>query len=307
MTAAPSLALECQQCGSALVVTASQRTARCAYCASPSVVERPPTRDRPTAAFTLAFVVQPERALAIARRWVRRPLLAPEAFRRAKVAEIQGLYLPAYLYSAAVYSEFSARIGENYTVTETYQQNGKTKTRTRTKTEWRDLAGRHATYVSDRVVTASRGIPNPELEAVEPFDLRAMHRHTPKLISGWAAEEPSMPLEACRAMAREEALAEVGRQLRAFMPGDKHRDLQYRSRMEQEDLALILLPVWVLPVRYRADKPPVRLLVNGQTARIHGKPPTSWLKVTLLVVVVLLLLVGVAAVVFGGAALLGAA
>lgn len=290
---AASLTLDCQHCGATLVVEAQHRTAKCLYCASPTVVERPPTPNRPDPTFALGFVVTPERALGIARKWVKKPWLAPQAFRRTTPSEIRGLYVPTYLYSAEVHSEYQAQIGENYTVTETYtttdsKGNTVTRTRTRTETEWRSLSGRHATYVADRVVTASRGIPNDELEAIEPFDLRAMHRYTPKIISGWAAEEPSMLLQECTELARGEALAEVGRQLEGFMPGDKHHGLSYRSWMQQEHLAMTLVPVWVLPVRYAADKPVVRLLVNGQTGRIYGKAPRSWLKVLLLVLALVL-------------------
>lgn len=287
-----STTLECQSCGAALAVEAHHRTAKCVYCASPSIVARPPSPDRPEPTFVLGFVVPPERALEMARRWLRRPLLAPEAFRRAVPDDIRGLYLPAYLYSAAAFSEYSAQIGENYTVTETYtttdsQGRTVTRTRTRTETEWRSLSGRHATYVHDRVVTASRGIPNAELEAIEPFDLRALHRYTPKVISGWLAEEPSIAFTDCLQMARAEAVAAVGRMLGPFMPGDKHRNLTHRTWLEQEHLALTLLPVWVLAVRYAPDKPLVRLLVNGQTGAVHGKAPRSALKITLLVLAVL--------------------
>jgi hypothetical protein len=144
--------------------------------------------------------------------------------------------------------------------------------------------------VHERVVTASRGIPNAELEAIEPFDLRALHRYTPKVISGWLAEEPSLRQADCAELARREAVESVSQMLGPFMPGDRHRDLQFQVRLEQEHLALALLPVWVLAVRYREDKPPVRLLVNGQTGQIHGKAPVSALKITALVLLVLSLI-----------------
>src|SRR5687768_11897803 len=115
-----TLTLECQSCGAALIVEAHERTARCVYCTSPSIVERPASPDRPAPELVLGFVLPKERALALARDFVKRPLLAPQAFRRAIPGDIRGLYLPAYLYSAAAYSDYSASIGEDYTVTETY-------------------------------------------------------------------------------------------------------------------------------------------------------------------------------------------
>ena len=303
-----SLTLECQSCGAALIVEASALTAKCPYCASPSIALRPPTPDRPAPELVLGFVLPEARALALARDFVKRPLFAPQAFRRAVPGDIRGLYLPAYLYSAAAYSDYTAQIGEDYTVTETYtttdsKGNTVTETRTRVETEWRSLRGQHATYVHDLVVTASRGIPNAELEAIEPFDLRALHRFTPKVISGWLAEEPTLKLAECAQLARQEAVDAVSQMLGPFMPGDHHRDLSFSVRLEQEHLALALLPVWVLAVRYREDKPLVRLLVNGQTGKVHGKPPVSALKITALVLLVLGLIGGLIALAYFSGAL----
>ncbi|MEM9191186.1 MAG: hypothetical protein AAGF12_18535 [Myxococcota bacterium] len=300
--------LECQTCGAALTIEPNHRTGRCLYCASPAVIDRPADPNRPNPTFALGFVVPEKKALAIARRWVRRPFFAPGAFRSAKVNDIRGIYVPTYLYTAAAHSSFSASIGENYTVTETYtttDANGKTvtRTRTKTKTEWRSLSGTHAIYVSDHVVTASRGLANADLARIEPFDLRALHRYSAKLVSGWVAEEPSMSADESLAHARGEALRSLGGELGRFMPGDRHRNLQYQTRFHNEDLELTLLPVWVLPVRYAEDKPVVRLLVNGQTGRIWGRAPTSAVKVTLAILIplLLLLLVGMVAYLVGGA------
>jgi hypothetical protein len=176
--------------------------------------------------------------------------------------------------------EYRAEIGEHYTVVETYTDSkGKTRTRTRTKTEWRDLAGKWAAFVDDLVVTASQGLPNHELEAVEPFDLRALRRYTPKVISGWLAEDPSLPKAACLELARQEAQASVGQRLQGHMPGDSHRGLEWETRLRHEDLELLLLPVWVLAVRHAPDAPLVRMVLNGQTGRIHGRPPRSWIMI----------------------------
>jgi len=290
--------LECQSCGARVEIEADRRTGKCLYCGSPQVVDRPPTADRPNPELAIAFTVPPEKALEVARKWVKGAFFAPQAFRKAPVEEIRGLYVPTYLYSAVAHSRYSAQIGENYTVTETYtttDSKGRTvtRTRTKTKTEWRSLDGLYSVYVSDHVVTASRGIPNEELEAIEPFDFRDLRRFEPILVSGWGAEEPSRAPQRCIQLARAEAAHDVGRWLSQFMPGDKHRGLQHSTNFDDEDLRLAMMPVWVLPVRFDDDEPPVRLLVNGQTGKLAGKPPRSWLKVTLAVLLGLALVAGV--------------
>jgi len=176
-----------------------------------------------------------------------------------------------------VYIDDSAEIGENYTTTEFDVR--RKSTRRVTKTEFRSLQGSHRCYVDDRLVTASAGIPNVELEAVEPFDLGDLRRFAPAMISGWTAEEPSMTREASLELARSESRKTIIKRLRAFMPGDAHRSLRASTTLTDEAMDLVLLPVWVCAVRWRRDREPIRLLVNGQTGRVAGSVPISWAKV----------------------------
>lgn len=288
------MTIECQTCGAGLSPPAGQRTARCPYCASPSVIERPPAPDRPNPTFVMGFSVTKDAARDALKHWLRGLWFRRGDLVRAAVEDAQGVYVPAYLYSAVAQSSYRARIAEHYTETETYTVtvNGKTETRTRTvtKTEWRSLAGTYATYLADILVTASRGIDNRTFEAVEPFDLRALRRYEPAYISGWNAEDPSLGLNDCMDLMRQEAVRDVGVRLTAFMPGDGHDDLQHQTALSQEAMDLVLAPMWVFVVRPDPQRPPVRVIVNGQTARVFGVVPWSWVKITLAVVIPLALI-----------------
>lgn len=294
---------ECGSCGAVLVVEAHERATICPYCDAPSVVERPASMvARPS--FALGFVIGQARAHELATRWIKGRWFARSDFLRAPIDKTRGVYLPAYLYGAIARTRYSAEIGENYTETETYttrDAQGRTVVRTRvvTRTEWRHLAGQHETYVRDVLVTASRSLPNDALEAIEPFDLRALKRYDPAMIAGFQAEEPSIEPHVSGEMARAEAAAKLGADLERFMPGDTHRNLERSTHVDAEHLDLALLPLWVLAVRYDAAKPPARVLVNGQTGKVSGEVPRSALKIALavlsclfLVALALLLLAG---------------
>ena len=277
------------------------RTAVCPYCAAPAIVERPRTAQSVDPTFAMGFVFDGHRARELVRQWAwSQGFFREPAVRRAKVEDLRGVYLPAYLYSAVARSRFSALIGENYTETETYtatDAQGKTVTRTRTvtRTEHRPLEGEHAAYVADVLVTASRALGNAELGAVEPFDLRAIRRYDPALVVGWIAEDPSMSSAECFDLARREAVEGVGSSLHGFMPGDSHRDLVHQTWLEQESLDLVLVPVWVLALRYREDRGLLRVLVNGQTGRVAGAAPWSRRRIALAVAAALLVVAAVVA------------
>ena len=279
--------IECQTCGAVLEVAHGERTASCPYCDSPSVVEHPPTHDLPRPNFALGFVIAREAAVALARSWTSKGgIFAHSGLKRAAIEHTRGVYLPAYLYSATARSSYFAEIGENYEAIDI-----RAATKTRTETEWRPLSGAHACYVRDVVVTASRAIPNQELAAVEPFDLRALKRYSPAMISGWLAEEPSLSPEQCLELGRSEAHGEITARLGQFMPGDKHRELKHDMRLFHEDLELVLLPLWVFALRYDPEEPPLRILINGQNGKIAGEVPLSGAKLTLAILLVLAIVV----------------
>lgn len=245
--------------------------------------------------FTLGFALGEGPARERVKGWLQsRGFFRDPALKRAAIVDLKGIYVPAFLYTATAHASYRAEIGEDYQETETYtttdsKGNTETHTRTVTKTEWRDLVGELTAYVADVLVTASRSIGNAELEAVEPYDLVQMRRFTPALLSGWIAEEPSLAPEECMRLARDEAMTNVGHRLGRLMPGDSYQNLQYQSRLENEAADLVHVPMWVLAARLDPQKPPVRILVNGQSGKVVGDAPLSWLRIVLVALAVLAL------------------
>ena len=311
-----SVTFACGQCGAALAF-AGVRTETCPYCASPNFVERPPSAGQPEPRFVVAFTGDAAAARAKLDLWLgSRTWFADARIKRARIEDLRGVYVPAYLYSAVAQTDYTATIGEQYTETETYEvdddddddvkerlrsrlpigrrtgaragratKQKRTATRIVTRTEFRPLSGRHVGYITDVIVSASHGLSHHELNRIEPFDLRQLRRFAPALISGWIAEEFSRDADECRRTSRGEALEEVGERLRRFMPGDSYCDLAWSTQVQWESLEPCYVPVWVLAVRWRDDKPPLRVVINGQTGAIAGKVPLSWWKIGLAVFV----------------------
>jgi hypothetical protein len=276
----------CGQCGAALAFD-GVRTATCPYCASASFVERPPTAGQPEPRFVVTFTGDAAGARRSLDRWLgSRTWFADPALRKARIDDLRGIYVPAYLYSAVAHADWSASIAEHYTETETRKKDdGTTERRTVTRTEYRPLAGRHLSYVTDVVVSASKGLSHGELGAIEPYDFRTLRRYAPALVTGWIAEEFSRDADDCRVAMHAEALEEIGSKVRRFMPGDGFSDLHWRAAIHWEAIDPLLVPVWVFAVRYRDDRAPLRVAINGQTGKIAGRVPLSWWRVVAALVV----------------------
>lgn len=291
------LEVQCDDCGATLTMPRHRFAAVCPYCASGSVIDRPVDPDGDTSGrreapdFILGFDVTRAEAQRRVAGWLgRRRLFAPSAVREAKVTDTQGIYLPAWLYGSVADAQYEASIGENYTVTETYtttDSKGKTttRTRTRTETEWRPLSGPYRSYVLDVLVTASAGLGNDELESIEPYDLRALRRYDPAVVSGFAAEEATLDADTGFERARDEAMGILKHKVKAFLPGDSSQLKHLDAEFTEENTDLVLLPIWVFAARYLVgtEERRLRILVNGQTGEVQGDVPNSKLKIALFV------------------------
>lgn len=312
-SAVDALVIRCDDCGATLTLPREQFAAICPYCASPSVVDRPAGEDsarRETPDFILGFHVPRTEAIERVTTWLQRGrLFTIGAVKQAKVTSTRGIYLPAWIFSAVARSQYRAKIGENYTTTETYtttDSKGRSVTRTRTvtKTEWRSLSGEHAAYINDLVVTASRGLGNDELETIEPFDLRALMRYDAAVVSGWAAEEATLDRDAGDRMAREEGLRVIEAQLANFLPGDSSSLTDFQTQFHDANTDLVMLPIWVFAARYQhgSEERTLRVLVNGQTGEVQGELPRSVIKMVGAGLVVLAVLALVVMAIMGGVA-----
>ena len=76
------------------------------------------------------------------------------------------------------------------------------------------------------------------------------------------------------------------------MPGDSYSDLAWKTTVSWESMDPMFVPVWVFAVRYREDKPPLRVVINGQTGTIHGKVPLSPIKIIIAILFVVAAIVG---------------
>lgn len=287
--------VECEACRAVLTLPDAERAQVCPWCASPNVVASHGGGSQPV------FCIPHAEGATLARRslaaWQKGlGFFRHPGVRRAKLEQFRGVYLPAVMYGAVARTRYSASIGEEYWVTKTRTVivNGKSQTRTeRVKEhEWVPLSGQFDSYATDIIVSASAGLPNAELEAVEPFDLRGLRRYAPGLVAGWAVEAATRATHACISLARAEFTDAIGGRLSAFMPGDTHQNLQHTSTVEQESAEPLLVPLWVLALKYDEKKPALRVLVNGQTGKTWAKVPWSWPRILITVGLALALIAG---------------
>ena len=298
---------QCPTCGAQVSLPPQVVADRCVFCESPLVAAADAGTDH--ADRVAPFLLDRAAAASKLHAHLQGQWLAPADVRDAdRPDDLRGVLVPFWAHDADARSRWSANVGVYWYRTETYwvtvTRDGKSVRERRTRqvreTEWFPTSGTHAATYSEQLVSGSKGLPEAEANALEPFDLGNALPYDARLLAGWVAERPTLDRAHAEAVASQELAALEHGAIARFLPGDTHRNVQNDTRIDVKDVRLVLLPVWIATYRH-ADEV-FRLLVNGQTGEVVGGAPRSTVKV---VVAVLLGLVILAAVVFG-AMVLGA-
>jgi hypothetical protein len=291
----------CDSCGADVDVPPGKSSLRCPFCDSTYVVEIPKANRRTQPPeFVIGFTITREKALELFFQWLGRNSWFRPGDLQAKAStdKQQGIYLPFWHFSMVADSNWSAQIGEYWYRTETYRvktSDGKTETRTRTvqETEWWPLSGEYRKYYSGYMVSASKGLPQAEALAIQPYQLSNMMRYRPHYLAGWLVEEYSISKEQALGITRAEFQRRERENIANFLPGDTQSGLNVSTKLDLGGTDLILLPVHVLSYRYRGKV--FRFLVNGQTGKIYGEKPWSSSRITMAVIGVAILLIALIA------------
>jgi hypothetical protein len=156
------------------------------------------------------------------------------------------------------------------------------KTQMQRRTRWTPAAGERTDFHDDVLVCASKGVDEGTLEGTYPYGLSECRPYRGEFLSGWAAEEYAVDLKRGWEHARRRVNEEEVRRCAREVPGDTHRNLRVWTQHAGVTWKHLLLPLWIATYRWR-DKG-YRFLVNGQTGKVAGTAPVSWVKVSVAVV-----------------------
>jgi len=267
-------------------VTFDERTTSksCVFCGSASVLEQTANRNalRPESLIPLDVgraAVEKEFRAWLARLWFR-----PTALQSQREFAAVGVYVPFWTFDASVHSDWSADSGTYYYVTEptVVIVNGRPSVRMRQvqKVRWEPAWGARDDVYDDLLVNASKGLPEKLALELGSFDTKALVPYRPEYLAGWRAEEYAVDLEAGFAGALRTIEARQAERCGGDVPGDTHRDLRVQNRLADVRWKHVLLPVWSLTYRFQGRG--YGVLVHGQTGKVVGEAPYSWIKILLL-------------------------
>ena len=259
----------CKFCGGEIVGDEHTGATNCPFCDNPIVMAgnfsgilRPD--------LVVPFKLDKKQAKeAYAKHLTKKPLL-PKLFKaQNRIENIQGIYVPFWLFDTDVDADIRYRATRVHTWSDANYNY--------TRTSYYSLlrAGRIA---FDNVpVDGSSKIENDLMESIEPFDLKDGVDFQTAYLAGYLADKFDVEAETCKERANQRIRTSTEEAFAATTSGyvtctPTHTNI----RLSDGKVRYALLPVWIMTTRYQ-DKP-YTFAMNGQTGKMVGNLPIDWAK-----------------------------
>lgn len=272
----------CSSCGAELVSDGTVAVTTCPYCGNSAVAPGQLSGDF-SPDLVIPFKLGRDDVTAALKEHYKGKILLPKSFVTGNhIDEVQGVYVPFWLYGARVDGEvyFDAT---NETVTEKSD-------RTVTTTDHYD-AYRKGNISFKRVpVDGSSKMPDGHMDAIEPFDYDALRPFSVAYMPGYIANRYDEDCETCKARAERRMEESTISALRETVV-DEYDDATVESKQLDytwEDSDYALFPVWMLSTSWNGKS--YLFAMNGQTGRLVGELPCS--KPKLVIASVLFFVIG---------------
>lgn len=282
-------AARCGNCGAIFDFEGSLTSESCVFCGSANVLAQEANRNALRPESLIPLDVGRAAADANFRKWLGGLWFRPDALKRLSSVDARGVYVPCWTFDANVHSDWSADAGYYYYETQMVpvMRNGRLRMEMRRvqKVRWVPAWGQRDDTYDDLIVHASKGLPEALAKKLGAFDTQALVPYRPEYLAGWRAEEYQVDLADAWALAKERIVATQQSRCSADVPGDTQRSLRVQNDVRDVRWKHVLLPIWSLSYNHAGKR--YTVLIHGQTGRVEGQAPLSWVKILLLVLALL--------------------
>ena len=260
------IAYECKNCGGEIVGDRNMGSTKCPFCDNPIVISSK-FEGALKPDLMIPFKLDKKAATEKLREHVNRIKLAPGAFKSGNhIKEIQGVYVPFWLFDARVHAkgEYDAR-KENRHSDDKYEY---------VDTSYYDVMREGTMEFKNVPADASSKMADDLMDSIEPYNVEEAVPYSPAYMAGYLADRYDVPAEKCqpRADARMKTTAED--LLRSKVEGyNTVNTTKSDFKKLTQSHRYALYPVWILNTVWNGNK--YVFAMNGQTGKLVGDVPYS--------------------------------
>ena len=215
--------------------------------------------------YIIPFKLSKEDAIAALKNHYKKKPLLPKIFSAQNhIEEIQGVYVPFWLFNGSA----DADIRYNCTRSMTHREGDYDVTDTQ-----HFMVRRAGTVKFEKIpVDASSKMPDENMDSIEPFDYKQLTSFDMAYLTGYLADKYDVPSENGEPRVRQRVDAAMDDRLQSTFTG--YSSVVPTSRqlnIKHNKARYVFFPVWILNTKYK-DKI-YTFAMNGQTGKMTGAFP----------------------------------
>lgn len=256
----------CPSCGAELICDEATAATSCPYCGNTTIVPGQLSGVR-RPDYIIPFKLSREDAIAALKAHYKKKPLLPKVFSAQNhIAQIQGIYVPFWLFNGSADADItykctrsiSHREGD-YDVTDTQHF----------------MVRRAGSVDFEKIpVDASSKMPDENMDSIEPFDYRELKAFSNAYLPGFLADKYDVSVEDSAPRADARCRASCENAMRSSVTGystcvPEQQDI----RLHRGKVQYAMLPVWMLHTNWHGKD--YLFSMNGQTGKLTGDLPVS--------------------------------
>lgn len=256
---------QCNSCGGEIIGSPDMVSARCPWCNNNFVATGQLTSTRVPDRM-IPFAMTKEQALEAFKANMKGLKLIPREFKQVSVDDIQGVYVPYWLYDATVAGEgnFSCENIRTWTDSEyEYTEHREYQVYRSANVAFLDVPVAGTTKVTDKLT-----------ESVEPFDYTKSVAFSPAYLTGFMTNKYDVDAQDANPRALERMKDSTEEVLRNSISGyDTVSTINTSIQPAFGELEYVFLPMWLMNVDFQGKN--YNYAMNGQTGKFVGTFPVS--------------------------------
>lgn len=274
--------VQCNKCAATFSMTPFSISSNCPYCDTPAITNFVKTI---TPESLLPFQLSHEKAQTLFKKWIGSLWFAPSQLKKFVNGDekLKGYYLPHWTYDAQTTTHYQGQRGDIYyvTVERTVMVEGR-QVRQRVqeaRIRWTPVSGYVSDSFDDITIGASKTISRTILENLTPWDTTTLVPFNEKYLAGFDSEEYTVGLDNGYELAKIKMNSVIEQHIRYDIGGDRQQINQISTRYNNTTYKNVLFPIWTAKFKWKNKT--YNYAINGQTGKITGERPYSWLKIAM--------------------------
>jgi len=268
-------------------------SSNCPYCDTPAITK---FIKEITPQSLLPFQLSQKEAQLGFKKWLGSLWFAPSKLKEFMNGDkkLKGYYLPHWTYDSQTDTNYQGLRGDIYyvTVQRTMIINGREVRRNvqEARINWTSVSGQVENFFDDITIGASKTISHTILDTLTPWHTEVLVPFNEKYLSGFDSEEYTIGLDNGFEFAKVKMDHVIRQNILHHIGGDQQQIQHMETHYTNTTYKNVLFPIWTAQFEWQGKV--YNYAINGQTGKVTGERPYSWLKIATLVIIIMVFIGG---------------